>query len=69
LSGAGNGIRTRDTELGKLVLYQLSYARLLFKFMQFSAECQADFSRPAFISLKGIVGKNKTSASDAFVEY
>ena len=26
-SGAGNGIRTRDTKLGKLVLYQLSYAR------------------------------------------
>src|SRR5689334_2098448 len=24
---AGDGIRTRDTELGKLVLYQLSYAR------------------------------------------
>ena len=28
--GAGNGIRTRDTELGKLVLYQLSYARLTY---------------------------------------
>jgi hypothetical protein len=27
-SGAGNGIRTRDTKLGKLVLYQLSYARV-----------------------------------------
>jgi hypothetical protein len=25
--GAGNGARTRDTKLGKLVLYQLSYAR------------------------------------------
>jgi hypothetical protein len=25
--GAGGGTRTRDTELGKLVLYQLSYAR------------------------------------------
>ena len=25
--GAGNEIRTRDTKLGKLVLYQLSYAR------------------------------------------
>ena len=25
--GAGDGIRTRDSELGKLVLYQLSYAR------------------------------------------
>jgi hypothetical protein len=29
-SGAGNGVRTRDTKLGKLVLYQLSYARLSF---------------------------------------
>ena len=27
-NGAGNGIRTRDTKLGKLVLCQLSYARL-----------------------------------------
>ncbi len=26
-AGAGNEIRTRDTKLGKLVLYQLSYAR------------------------------------------
>jgi hypothetical protein len=25
--GAGDGVRTRDSELGKLVLYQLSYAR------------------------------------------
>ncbi len=28
LTGAGNGDRTRGTKLGKLVLYQLSYARL-----------------------------------------
>jgi hypothetical protein len=27
IPGAGNEIRTRDTKLGKLVLYQLSYAR------------------------------------------
>ncbi len=26
-SGAGDGGRTRDTKLGKLVLYQLSYTR------------------------------------------
>ncbi len=25
--GAGNGIRTRDPQLGKLMLYQLSYSR------------------------------------------
>ena len=27
VTGAGNGVRTRDPKLGKLVLYQLSYAR------------------------------------------
>ena len=27
-SGAGDGLRTRDPELGKLVLYQLSYTRI-----------------------------------------
>ena len=27
MNGAGNGVRTRDPELGKLVLYQLSYTR------------------------------------------
>ena len=27
-SGAGDGIRTRDIQLGKLTLYQLSYSRL-----------------------------------------
>lgn len=27
-TGAGNGVRTRDPELGKLVLYQLSYTRI-----------------------------------------
>ena len=26
--GAGNGARTRDPQLGKLMLYQLSYSRL-----------------------------------------
>ena len=28
-NGAGDGNRTRDTKLGKLLLYQLSYARLI----------------------------------------
>ena len=27
--GAGDGVRTRDPELGKLVLYQLSYTRII----------------------------------------
>ena len=29
-NGAGEGIRTLDIHLGKVVLYQLSYARILF---------------------------------------
>ena len=40
-AGAGNGIRTRDTKLGKLVLYQLSYARsniLCIKFKDISQD-------------------------------
>ena len=30
LYGAGDGIRTRDPNLGKVVLYQLSYTRSVF---------------------------------------
>ena len=30
-SGAGGGTRTRDPDLGKVVLYQLSYTRALFE--------------------------------------
>lgn len=30
-NGAGNEVRTRDSKLGKLVLYQLSYARTLME--------------------------------------
>ena len=30
LSGAGNGTRTRDPELGRLALYQLSYSRFAY---------------------------------------
>src|SRR5919198_3726843 len=29
-TGAGNGIRTRDIQLGRLTLYQLSYSRVPF---------------------------------------
>ena len=32
LSGAENETRTRDPNLGKVVLYQLSYFRKIFKF-------------------------------------
>ena len=39
--GAGNGIWTRDHKLGKLVLYQLSYARSAAK----NPEIQAGFRK------------------------
>jgi hypothetical protein len=42
-AGAGNGIRTRDTKLGKLVLYQLSYARYNFFCNQYAGDCQVHF--------------------------
>ena len=31
MSGAGNETRTRDPDLGKVVLYQLSYSRKPFR--------------------------------------
>jgi hypothetical protein len=30
ISRAGDGTRTRDPQLGRLMLYQLSYARILY---------------------------------------
>jgi hypothetical protein len=33
--GAGNEIRTRDLNLGKVALYQLSYSRALLKTQHF----------------------------------
>ena len=33
IAGAGNGARTRDIKLGKLALYQLSYARSLILYV------------------------------------
>ena len=31
--GAGNETRTRDPDLGKVVLYQLSYSRLVMRIL------------------------------------
>ena len=42
-AGAGNGIRTRDTKLGKLVLYQLSYARSMLLGIKIRAASQGVF--------------------------
>ena len=38
---AGNGIRTRDPDLGKVVLYQLSYSRIAFLIYSSKFVCQA----------------------------
>jgi hypothetical protein len=42
-AGAGNGARTRDPKLGKLVLYQLSYARPSQKILSifYNRRCQS----------------------------
>ena len=43
---AGDGARTRDIQLGKLVLYQLSYTRsnARFKYKHASAVCNVQWS-------------------------
>ena len=33
ISGADNGVRTRDPHLGKVVLYQLSHVRIAKKYI------------------------------------
>ncbi|SVC43298.1 uncharacterized protein METZ01_LOCUS296152, partial [marine metagenome] len=52
LNGAGEGIRTLDIHLGKVVLYQLSYARKRFiisislkKFKEIMAEVRMEFRK------------------------
>lgn len=50
-AGAGNGIRTRDTKLGKLVLYQLSYARLTSIFNKFMGKSQVFLTRAGWAPL------------------
>ena len=42
-NGAGDGIRTRDIDLGKVALYQLSYSRSFWEtliFLHFRGTCQ-----------------------------
>ena len=46
--GAGDGIRTRDIDLGKVALYQLSYSRLGETFILYRPRvcCQTPWYRP-----------------------
>ena len=51
-SGAGNETRTRDPDLGKVVLYQLSYSRLSYRrapFYIFITPSQAFDSKKLFL--------------------
>src|SRR5208283_3296032 len=45
LSGAGNGSRTRDPQLGKLMLYQLSYSRVVLRVARGDAASKSQASQ------------------------
>ena len=52
MNGAGNGTRTRDPDLGKVVLYQLSYSRL-----------RGFCNSPACLTLiVGVLGERRTGS-------
>ena len=42
---AGEGIRTPNNQLGRLELYQLSYAREYFRLLQFRNTSEMDYKR------------------------
>ena len=55
--GAGDGVRTRDPELGKLVLYQLSYTRIQTRLVAAPAKArrkgqQSDKAQTALLTPK-----------------
>jgi hypothetical protein len=56
LSRAGDEVRTRDIQLGKLTLYQLSYARITLTLYQLSPVCLAGPSSPASLIIAGRAG-------------
>ncbi len=62
-TGAGNGIRTRDPQLGRLTLYQLSYSRpnrlAVLMPRGLTAACASD-SATCFLVLSG-EGRIRTS--------
>jgi hypothetical protein len=62
-AGAGNEIRTRDLNLGKVALYQLSYSRIFFR-LQPKANTSV---KPATIAWAAVV-LNRRSPQDANVK-
>ena len=63
MSGAGNEIRTRDLNLGKVALYQLSYSRIFFR-LQPKAHTSV---KPPTIAWAAVV-LNRRSPQDADVK-
>ncbi len=61
LLGAKNGTRTRDPDLGKVVLYQLSYFR---KYCELLLGIASDFNLSTNISLFSFGAKNGTRTRD-----
>jgi hypothetical protein len=59
-AGAGDEARTRDIQLGRLKLYQLSYSRIL--------TCQPPFLRRTFISSSLPTGRIKYKVSSDHAE-
>ncbi len=49
-SGAGNGTRTRDINLGKVALYQLSYSRIYCD-QVFKYTTQSDLMQQVFLKI------------------
>ncbi len=61
---AGNGTRTRDPNLGKVVLYQLSYSRLKSEYKQRGAFGEMGLANFARLRRWQIRGCTRTTARD-----
>ena len=56
-NGAGDGSRTRDLNLGKVALYQLSYSRVFF---YFSGKDRIKNSTITVVAVKGLLIRDVT---------
>ena len=69
---AGNGTRTRGPQLGKLMLYQLSYSRVILSFREYLGGSQGVFGFGVWAgfwevpSKKTLVGSRKPFISGVF---
>ena len=67
LPRAENGTRTRDLNLGKVALYQLSYFRKMLSATPFEAFCECK-DKPKFLFCKIFPQKNRRPPDSAFVQ-